>query len=450
MQELKEDAATWNAVADDVKSNILRFEAGLELEVTGDVERAIALADEALAVNPHDDQTRLRALIAYTNDGPEAGLVTLRDTKSDDDLNLKAALLLESGRPEECLSVASVTADAKEPNPEGLRVRSLAHLAMKDTAQARLDIQRALEIAPNVLAMRLTGAIVNYYSSFSPAALQGRIDRWPQPNDWSVIRRDQDSVERIRAAGDTFRQFAEAPRSDPTEKELHEVWRLACLANDPDRQAEAVEFCSDLLAKNPANYRVLSWALSRNYDVDLRKSIYALSTRVTKGSLELGEILGLVSCHVAATKPAAALKVLANTRKVFKTLGADSLWCLWQAQTLVSAGKVSQALKLINNSAFRQNLRHVKAIALHAIAGKTDNWQPLVDYLKTCFDETADPAFLYNCCEVSAQNDDWAFVADHANHLVDRLGTAGFVTSLRQSPLLPSRYSLTLEKCSRH
>jgi hypothetical protein len=41
------------------------------------------------------------------------------------------------------------------------------------------------------------------------------------------------------------------------------------LANDPDQQVEAQEFCRSLLGKDPTNSRALAWALARDYEVDL-------------------------------------------------------------------------------------------------------------------------------------------------------------------------------------
>ena len=86
-----------------MKAKVLRFEAALELDLTGDVGRAKQLADDALEFAPSDDQARLRSLITRRESGPEEAIKILEGRKDIDSLNLKAAFLLEMGRVQEYL-----------------------------------------------------------------------------------------------------------------------------------------------------------------------------------------------------------------------------------------------------------------------------------------------------------------------------------------------------------
>ena len=74
---------------------------------------------------------------------------------------------------------------------------------------------------------------------------------------------------------------------DEKDRKLFEMWCLACLANDPDQQTEAQEFCRCLLEQDPINHRVVIWALARNYAVDLRESEQALEEIVGDNEDEL-------------------------------------------------------------------------------------------------------------------------------------------------------------------
>jgi hypothetical protein len=92
---------------------------------------------------------------------------------------------------------------------------------------------------------------------------------WPEPIDWAFIKRDNQSLERLRKAKAEFEGLALEPDQDDESRQLFEAWCLACLANDPDQQVEAQEFCRSLLGKDPTNSRALAWALARDYEVDL-------------------------------------------------------------------------------------------------------------------------------------------------------------------------------------
>jgi hypothetical protein len=92
---------------------------------------------------------------------------------------------------------------------------------------------------------------------------------WPEPVDWAFIKRDNQSLERLRKAKPAFEALALHSDREDESRQLFEVWCLACLANDPDQQVEAQEFCRSLLGRDPTNSRALAWALARDYEVDL-------------------------------------------------------------------------------------------------------------------------------------------------------------------------------------
>jgi hypothetical protein len=65
LRDFKHDATRWSALSPEIKGKLLTFEAGLELDVTGDAIRARQLAAEARALAPWEDQTRLEAYLAW-------------------------------------------------------------------------------------------------------------------------------------------------------------------------------------------------------------------------------------------------------------------------------------------------------------------------------------------------------------------------------------------------
>lgn len=423
VRKTKSDTAFWSALSDRVKAKILRFEAGLALASAQDVHRAEALVDEARALVPDDDQRHIRAFIAYWRKGHKAALEELGDADGSDDLNFKAALLLELGRAQEAIEVGSKIADNGEGNAEYLRIRALAKTALRDLQGAHTDIEKAFALQPNWTAIRRARGIVLYYSSIHSPAPPGRIEPWPEPVDWQLVQQDPSAIDRIRKAEEIFSSLTKEKPIQRSEKRIDEIWRLACLAIDPDRQDEAQQYCQQLLSCDSCNYRALSWALARAYDIDFKKSVRALSRKVDASDAELGEILGLIGCYVFSDQAQRALKVLDHVRGRFKNRHEKVLWQLWSAQALVRAGQGERARSLIGRSEYREELRHVKAMVLAAQAQESGNWEPVVKHLRESYDKTGDGRFLIQEAHVRADLKQWDLIADYADELASAVGS---------------------------
>jgi len=112
VQSLKSDATKWSILSSEKKATVLCFEANIELTIRGDFNRAKKLSDEAYELAPSHSQYILKALIAYYENGPEDAITVLNGQKDTDSLNLKAALLLDMGRVDECLLVLDIEQDS--------------------------------------------------------------------------------------------------------------------------------------------------------------------------------------------------------------------------------------------------------------------------------------------------------------------------------------------------
>jgi hypothetical protein len=116
LKNLKRNNALWRVLSPQVKAKVLCFEASLELGVKGNITQAKKLADEAQTLAASHNQSRLRALIAYREDGPEAALKLLEGQQDVESLNLKAAFLLELGRLDECQTILNFASGGLESN----------------------------------------------------------------------------------------------------------------------------------------------------------------------------------------------------------------------------------------------------------------------------------------------------------------------------------------------
>lgn len=114
VKDLKGNHSLWSPLSPEAKAKVLRFEASLEIDITGEVKRAKQLADEALLLCPSSDQARLRSLIARKESGAEEAIKILDGHEDIDSLNLKAAFLLEMGRIQESLAVLNIGSGGPE------------------------------------------------------------------------------------------------------------------------------------------------------------------------------------------------------------------------------------------------------------------------------------------------------------------------------------------------
>lgn len=197
---------------------------------------------------------------------------------------------------------------------------------------------------------------------------------------------------------------------------------MACLTNDPERQVEAADYCRAILKTNRTHYRAIAWALA-NFDIDLKISKKALNKLIRRHMAEIPHILALVGCYLSSRKAKKALKLLDDTKSMFKEQKADMLWKFWYAQALVIDDNAEAALMTIDSCGAMDGLRQVRTIALHALAKKSGDWRQLAEHLEKNYEETGDPHFLLEICQLMAQQHNWRYVADHAKRLVEEVGT---------------------------
>ena len=425
VSDLKNDGSVWLALPPNVRAKILRFEAFLVLGENGILGRAKALADEAYILSPVDDQSRLRAFIAFQEAGAERALELLTNNKDVDSLHLEAALLLESGRVDEGRLVLEGIETGFPNNAETYRLRALSFLMTKEMGKARLEILKALEIEPRWKSIRIAAGMIAYLSTLSPVALPNSIVLWPEPVDWSCVKRDNESLSRLRESAELFRQLAKEAEGYK-ERQHFEAWRLASLANDPDHQDDAGKYCREIIARDRIHCPAILWALARKFDIKVARSEKKIMRLIEEDKAEISHILTLACSFLASgsNKSKKAIELLRDTESVFKKEGAHNLWLFWFAQSLVVNGDPESALDQISNHELSAELRHSKTMALRAIARKTGDHQPLMDHLVSSYRETTDPVFFLESCELMAHRYEWVYVAERAEQLVKAVQTA--------------------------
>lgn len=442
LRHLRDEAALWTALTPDVRARTLRLEASLEMDAGGDIARVRRLADEAQMLAPSDGNLRLHALIAYKEDDLDAALRLLEGKEDADSVNLRCGLLLEAGRIDACRGTLIREDVGEQTNTETLRLRALVHLTDGDIDRAQLAMGRALELAPRWVSNRYTAAVIDCWSALSPAALPHRLTAWPEPTDWAFVKRDDESLIRLRRAAASFEDLIH--KTDGEERRVAQAWRLACLANDPERTEEASSYCADLLSVDPVDYRAIAWAVARNYDIDRASTETALRRLIHHGKASLPHILALAISYIANRKAPKAITLLEDTQSLFEESGENALWTSWYAQAAVASGAIPAALRALEGMARQEDIRHVRTLVLEAQARETKDWSLLVRHLEDSYEETGSMAFLFECCALMYRLGNRAYVADRADLLVDGCTTEAALRLAASAAHHDGRYDLCL------
>lgn len=294
IKELREDN-NWDTFDKLLKAQVLISLAGYEVSVNQNTQIASQLVSQAVEIDPEVDTTVVNTLICHHEEGAESALKIIGSPSDINSYNLKLGLLLELGRSEEVISQIKDTPQNIKPNADTKRIEALALLDLGDIDGSQTKIMQAKQEKPKWRSIRSANAIINYYSALSPAILSEPFRNFPEPVDWLWIKRDSQSLKRLREAESEFDWLARTTERGKLQCKYWQNCQLACLANDTglNRQDKAKEFCQKLLKEDPSNAGALMWAISRNYPVDLESSQDALEQSVnnTSNCLESATIL---------------------------------------------------------------------------------------------------------------------------------------------------------------
>lgn len=416
VNEVKGDSTVWNNLAPADKSRIMRFEASFLLDTEAPLEKVKELADEAHKICPEENESRLRALIAYHGGDKAKAIEILKDQTDVDSINLRSALLLETGNMDGCLA-AIEKVSAETSTAETYRVRALAAFLKKDLLSASVHIQKAMDLSPTWKAVRFSFAAISYHWGLAPAALIGRYTAWPDPIIWLLVRKDQAGIEKTKQAIEIFRKLANE-EEDAQEKLRYQIWLMASLLNSPDGQTEGAELCRTLVLANPENPHLAGWIGIRNLKVDVNAIVAALQAKPETAQT----ILVMIGYFHLRKDYAKALELLEQKKGLFSDDLLTISWKYWHAQTLIAEGRPADALKDLEGE-IDHNLKRIKLTALDVLAQKNSKDRSAIDYAKSIFEETKDPEWFYNYANLLREGKEWKELAGVAEALVSTFQT---------------------------
>lgn len=420
--QLRNNQEKWSVLSQETKAKLLCFEGSIELDITGKTEHPKQLAEQAAILAQTSNEARLRSLIAFRENKPEEAIQYLSTWDDIDSVNLRIALSLDIGDVQQCQSLLNLEIVANDPTAETFRVRALFFLITKELNKAQLEIQKAIEIKPKWESIKFAEALIHYYSALSVDAFPTPMPISTDPVDWMYIRRDDQSLARLRKASELFQELATLSEKIENVKQNLQIWQLASLANDPEKQEVAANYCYSLLEKDPSNVAAIMWAIARSYEFQIEVSISVLERQIVSDIPPIYQILGLLNCYFVINKPKEAFDLLERTKPNFSDQQADEAWAIALAQAHIVNNTPEAVLKLFERG--DTDLYHrAKLLTFSAIGRKTGDWSQFDDFLKRTYEKTKSPDLLLTRCELKAQQQDWQYVADHIDALLHHFET---------------------------
>ncbi len=415
----------WQALPNEQKAELLRLEASILLNSEDRAEKAKQILDEAANLAPAEDDSRLRACISFSEHDPQKAISLLEGKEQPESRNLLALFLFLAGRYEEGWQALPPLDSDAAVRAATLQVRALGLLQQRDLLRARADINLALAAQPGWPAVELVSASISYYEALSPAAIPSRLQGWPEPSS-SVFRLNTPEAKaKLREAACIFARLAQRPESDVEERRLSEVWHFACLAGDNSRKEEARTYATNVLAKDPGQYRFVPWVLAQRYEgLDLTATEKALAVAVASatGRADVFQAIALVMLQLEGSRMAEALATLDQTQRLFLPLNANA-WHHWRAIVLLAAGEIATAKSELELFDAAERLDPLWSEIQRFESRKSEDWDTYEATLKARFVSTKSADAMLDYCEFAAHRGNWAAVAALAAELVEQIGT---------------------------
>lgn len=433
----------WHQMPAEIQGKALRIKASLILSGRREAASAKLLLLESKRVHPGGDTAVLEALLIHHEQGSQAAASFLGQPKTLAEWNLRQRLLLELGRPEEVLQNFRQIPAAIVPNEQSAWAKAIALLLTREVEQAHEVIREALRLKPRHFDLRLAAAMVAYASAVSPLfGAWGHLD-WPIPPPWNLVRRDSVSRENLREAAKTFRDLQNMAHGRGFQD--IQIWELACLGNDPERQEEAEQMIKAMLHQCPSLVPVVIWARERGYSFERESVLQAMRKKVEEPNPEVQDVMVCFSLTADEGDLVGAEKLLDSKRDLLIAHNADHLWAFHKVQLLAAQGKTEESRKIIEAEGDEKHRRAAEAAALRSSCVIAKDFGPLAKHLEHSYLQTKDATVLLDCCLAKRELNEWRFIADHAKELVCQFQTEPLLRLAAQGAVRAHEPALCIE-----
>jgi uncharacterized protein YfkK (UPF0435 family)/tetratricopeptide (TPR) repeat protein len=418
------------------KAEMLSLEIRISFPHRMDSAQARELLKQIHSYDRHFDAAYLDALVTSSESGFEAGLKLLDACHSTATLNLKLSFLINLGRFDEAAQIYEDHPNKLNFDTETKRLYSLILLGRGEFGAAEKLIAEVWNEHPEWEAIRIARGIIFYTSGLSAQPLSSVPVAVPQPQPWTLIKNDQPSLEKRRIAAEMFASVLMTESRDEKDRTALQIWQLACLADDPEKFAEASAFCEELLLESPLQPQILDWALVRGLSVDteqIRVKCEKAVNRLPKtGEDYLNGSISLIRLALNNNKVFVAKRILSNIKTELAKIGEDDLTAYLNCQISIHEGKFELVEKKLSQKISEIDIRHkVQLDALINLYNQVQNraiYRRLSSRLLKLYRKSFEPVYLIFYCQLCFDRWEWKEIIKFSDVLLNRVGT---IDSLR-------------------
>lgn len=421
VQGLAEFPERLKATDPHVGARVLRWAAGTILDEDGDLDIVRRLMEEARGLDPESDDLRLRALLAARTESAQAALDLLGDPQIAPTQLAEAAILLQLGRHDEARSILAACSPESDYEKADLhRFQAQISVADGDLDGASHEVQEAKSFRANDAWVRLLDAQLMYLRGLPAPVRAGAIPPWPHPMPQEVRAADEEALGHFAQAAEALHLLLQLDWSE-RERRRVEAWRIASLCLSSRSNAEASRFAERVLQDDPAHPFVLLWATTDLPSIDVTAHLQALRDEVERTE-DIGAAIVYLTIRANVDQTDGLAEWLDEWKERFVHAGASKEWAFWRARVFLMDEDVDGARALLPEAGpERQTV--IRAGILRVAAGPQGDDSALIAHLESAYQDSGDPQWLLDACELHAKEGRWPEVVPHLPALLRELPT---------------------------
>lgn len=407
LREITDESQIYRVLSDSDKQKILLLQASLT--ITREPEQltnALLILEDAKKYGRSPSVARVESLITYFTSGVEPAISILEHySESFEVRNQHASYLIEKGEMEQARKILNYKADDEPVVVEQLRLLAILDLMQGDLDAGQQKCTEALSLSPDQLSLRLLNTQFLYFSSIELPSPRECFT--PQGVPWNYVKQDVLTVKRLRKA---FAALVEIERSvDAAVKQDFALtrWKLACLANDRERQDTAAQLCMQLLDESPLDEIALSWVCVRNFpDVDLELLLVNLEEHLQGSKEYTARCAMFVHLALGLNKANRAKSILDD---LVDKSDSDNEFLLARISVYLACGELQNAEMLIDKILDTGDCLLAKAL----LAKKRGRFDAFLDCSTKLFQIRGNRRLLEEAIIEAAYQGQWQFVLEH-------------------------------------
>ncbi len=375
------------------------------------------------------------------NQGHSAqALALLTDDDSPGSRSLRAVSLLNLGSPQEALDVLSLV---ETPGLEERRIKALSYLVTRRVEDAEREIEGARSEALDSPSLKLDHAKVLFYKSVSPLAWPKALSDLLNPIEPRLAETCRDSSSDIAKLREFCQEAIDRGQSPRLRKEARD-WLFAsyCLFGDESQQAQG--FVEQELHSDAPSITILQWAMTYLSALDFSQLRDKLQQLLSADPNNINYSLVLANICLHSGEADEALEVLEAMRVRAETSELESFLDTWIVRALLASGRRQEAANLAQSGRV-PSLQNYEEVWLMP--------DPSLPEAAKCFAETyqrtGDPDLLLDALRTHSQIQDWGWINEHADLVLDTLQTMEALRDVTAAAFNSGLYERCLELLNR-